>query len=95
MILIIKLFTTFFNLKMISNQEVIKLYYNPTLSDLEVAKKLGVSKPTLLRFIKKIGAKTRRDLGIKKNKLGFIPSCQDCDYKIIDCICTGNGIAHG
>ena len=83
---------------MFSNQEVLNLYYDATLSDLEVAKKLGISKPTLLRHIKKIGAKTRKDLGIRKNKLGFVPSCKDCDYLIVDCICGDiekGRIAHG
>ena len=86
---------------MISDQELLNLYYDATkgvkqvLEILKTKHKIKIDEDTLIRHIKKIGAKTRKELGIRKNKLGFVPSCKDCDYLIVDCICSGKGIAHG
>lgn len=86
---------------MISDQELLKIYYDPTLSAEEarerIAKKMGksISEQTLLRHLQKIGKPNRKELGIRKNKFGHLPNCKYCDYLIPDCICNGHGIAHG
>jgi hypothetical protein len=94
---------------MISDQELLNIYYNPTLSVREVLEILKTKhnvhnngKPlkedTLVRHIKKIGAKTRKELGIRKNKFGHIPNCNGCDYKVTECVCDDikkGRIAHG
>ena len=41
--------------------------------------------------------KYRKLYGIKERGKGsqIVGNCKDCDYLITDCICDGNGIAHG
>ena len=90
--------------KMISDQELLNIYYDPTKSVREVLKilktkhKIDIDDDTLVRHIKKIGAKTRKELGIRKNKFGHIPNCNGCDYKVTECVCDDikkGRIAHG
>jgi hypothetical protein len=86
---------------MISDQQLLNLYYDPTLSIKQVLEalkakhKIDISENTLLREIKIRKAKTRKELGIRKNKFGHIPNCNGCDYKVTECVCDGTGIAHG
>lgn len=83
---------------MITDIEILKIYYDPTLSIPECLVKLGkkgvkTSESTLVRHIKKLGKKTRKDLKFRKNKLGFIRDCPICEFEKMLCIC--DGVAHG
>lgn len=85
---------------MFSDQKLLNLYYDATKSvqeaieELKIQHKIETSEDTLIRHLKEIGKKTRKQLGIRKNKFGHIPSCEGCDYKVTECVCDGYNIAH-
>jgi len=63
-------------MKILTDEDLTSLYHDPKLGIKEVLKiikkdyGIKTSESTLLRYIKSSGIKTRKDLGIKKNKLG-------------------------
>lgn len=86
---------------MINDQQLQTLYYDSTLSIKDILRilktkyKVETSESTFNRHIQKIGIKSRKELKIRKNKFGHLPTCEGCEYLITDCICDGTKIAHG
>ena len=55
----------------------------------ECCERLNVCNHTLKDITKSFGMPQRG------SGQSIVPSCKDCDYLIVDCICSGKGIAHG